>query len=104
MRNIYKNNFFFYLQITLLYELDLLQTGTHFGSCYLVCSSCVWFCLHTVESAFGFVLECVITADYGILYCTERVNEGKKRGRAQGGWADKGENELISSSPPALLR
>lgn len=40
--------------------------------------SCLWFCLHSVESAFGFIFEHVLTTDYGTLYCTERVNDGKK--------------------------
>lgn len=92
MRYINKNNFFL-----ITYRLHSYMNRTycklckHFGSCFLVCSSCVWFCLHTVESAFGFVLECVITADYGILYCTERVNEGKKKGEGarRMGWQER---------------
>lgn len=61
------------------------------------------FCLHIVESAFGFVYECVITTDYGILYCTDRVNK-EKMGEGAGRMGRQRENELISSSPTVLLR
>lgn len=62
--------------------------------------SCVWFCLHTVESAFRFVFECVITTDCGILYCTDRVNGGgKKRGRAHGEWAAREKMNLFPPPP-----
>lgn len=70
-----------------------------FGSCYLVCS-CVRFCLHSVESAFGFVFECVITTDCGIQYCTERVNEEKKGGGCREDGQTREKMNLLPPPPP----
>lgn len=98
--NIYKNNSFFK---TIFTDYRLTRTGItanwlckHYGTCYSVCS-CVCFCLHTVESDFWFMFECVITTDYGIQCCADRVEGAGRTGSQR-------DNELISSSPTLILR
>lgn len=66
-----------------LWQTDWTQMCKHSGTRYLT-YSCLWFCLRTVESAFGFIFEHVLTTEYGTLYCAERVNEGKKKGEGAG--------------------